>query len=76
MTESEAKPRKPRNWLPWLALLAVAYVVSPIDLIPDVVPGIGWADDALVTIAALITGAVQRKKAGLSAKGTTVEVTA
>lgn len=28
-----------------LALLAVAYVVSPIDLVPDFVPILGWLDD-------------------------------
>jgi uncharacterized membrane protein YkvA (DUF1232 family) len=28
-----------------LLLLAVAYVISPIDAIPDVIPVIGWLDD-------------------------------
>jgi uncharacterized membrane protein YkvA (DUF1232 family) len=28
------------------ALLAVLYVISPIDLIPDVIPVLGWMDDA------------------------------
>ena len=28
-----------------LMLLAVLYVVSPIDAIPDVIPVIGWLDD-------------------------------
>jgi uncharacterized membrane protein YkvA (DUF1232 family) len=28
-----------------LLLLAVLYVVSPIDAIPDVIPVIGWLDD-------------------------------
>lgn len=35
----------------WM-ILAVLYVISPIDIIPDVIPFAGWADDAL----ALITG--------------------
>ena len=33
--------------------LAAAYVVSPIDLIPDVIPVIGWADDVLLVLFAI-----------------------
>ena len=32
---------------------AVAYVVSPIDLIPDVIPGAGYLDDAAVVAACI-----------------------
>lgn len=28
-----------------IALLAFLYIISPLDLIPDVVPVIGWLDD-------------------------------
>ena len=28
-----------------IALLAVLYIVSPLDLIPDWIPVIGWLDD-------------------------------
>lgn len=28
-----------------LGLLAIAYVVSPVDLVPDVMPLVGWLDD-------------------------------
>jgi uncharacterized membrane protein YkvA (DUF1232 family) len=46
--------------LPWRArapaMLALAYVASPIDLIPDSLPGIGWLDDLMVLmIAAVVT---------------------
>ena len=38
--------------LPWPSIAAIAvsiaYVVSPIDLIPDVIVPIGWTDDMLV----------------------------
>ena len=34
----------------WLLL---AYLASPIDLVPDVIPVIGWADDAVVVALAL-----------------------
>lgn len=35
-----------------LAVFAVAYVVMPLDLIPDVAPFIGWLDD--VGVVALV----------------------
>lgn len=43
---------------PWasklLALFTIAYVVSPVDAIPDwLVPLLGWADDLGLTAAAL-----------------------
>lgn len=28
-----------------IALLAFIYIISPLDLIPDVIPVIGWLDD-------------------------------
>ena len=28
-----------------IVLLALIYVISPLDLIPDVIPVIGWLDD-------------------------------
>jgi uncharacterized membrane protein YkvA (DUF1232 family) len=28
-----------------IALLAIIYVLSPLDLIPDVIPVVGWLDD-------------------------------
>jgi uncharacterized membrane protein YkvA (DUF1232 family) len=45
----------------WLTL---AYLAFPLDLIPDVVPVLGWADDAIVVTLAL--RAVVRR-AGLAA---------
>jgi uncharacterized membrane protein YkvA (DUF1232 family) len=41
----------------WLVLL-LAYLVSPVDLVPDVVPVLGYADDAVVV--ALVLRAVVR----------------
>ncbi|MBN8747598.1 Uncharacterised protein [Xylophilus ampelinus] len=34
-------------------LLAVLYVLSPVDLIPDVVPLLGWLDDGVVALLLL-----------------------
>jgi uncharacterized membrane protein YkvA (DUF1232 family) len=30
------------------ALLALMYVISPVDLVPDVLPILGWLDDGVV----------------------------
>lgn len=45
-------PRVPRRAKITLGL-AAAYVASPIDLIPDVIPVIGWADDVLLVLFAI-----------------------
>lgn len=42
----------------WLGAL-VAYLLSPIDLIPDVVPVLGYADDAIV-VAVAVRFAIRR----------------
>ncbi len=47
----------------WLAVLLV-YLISPIDLIPDFVPVLGHADDALVVAIAL---RFATKRAGIAA---------
>ena len=38
-------PRRTR----WLAGLLLIYLASPLDLVPDFVPAIGFADDAIIT---------------------------
>lgn len=40
------------RWKKLLGVLAVVYAVMPIDLIPDVVPVLGWLDDiGFLTVA-------------------------
>ena len=40
-------PRTP--WLPKIiCMLAVAYAISPVDLIPDFIPVLGYLDDAIL----------------------------
>lgn len=45
-------PRVPRRSKIALGL-AAAYVASPIDLIPEVIPVLGWADDLLLLMLAI-----------------------
>ena len=50
-----------------LALLIVAYVVSPIDLIPDFIPVLGYLDD-LIILPLAIAATVSIIPAGLMAE--------
>ena len=52
-----ADPTLPRGVRIWLAVL-VAYLVFPLDLVPDVIPVVGYADDAV--IVALVLRSVVR----------------
>lgn len=45
-------PRVPRRAKVTIGL-AAAYVASPIDLVPEVIPVLGWIDDILVVMMAL-----------------------
>jgi uncharacterized membrane protein YkvA (DUF1232 family) len=61
-----ADPRLPRSAK--LALLAAAvYLASPIDLIPDFVPVVGYLDDALVA-AVVLDGVLNYVDRGLILK--------
>lgn len=45
-------PRVPRRSKITLGL-AAAYVASPVDLIPEIIPVVGWADDILIVMFAI-----------------------
>ncbi|MGO4689249.1 YkvA family protein [Glaciibacter sp. 2TAF33] len=49
LSTDKTVPRTTRLWL--LALLA--YLISPIDLIPDFIPVLGYADDAIIVAVVL-----------------------
>jgi uncharacterized membrane protein YkvA (DUF1232 family) len=41
------------SWLKWGTALIVLYVVSPVDLIPDVIPVVGLLDDLVLVPLAI-----------------------
>ena len=40
--------RRVRTVTKILPILAVLYVLSPLDLLPDIIPVVGWVDDLIV----------------------------
>ncbi|RFA15520.1 hypothetical protein B7R22_06745 [Subtercola boreus] len=49
LASDRAVPRGVRIWL----IVLLIYLISPIDLIPDFIPVLGYADDALIVAIAL-----------------------
>ena len=54
------------TWLKVGAALIVLYVLSPVDLIPDVIPILGWVDD-IVLVPFAIRWLLQRLPAQIRA---------
>ena len=48
---SQAKQQK-NGFALFLFILVILYDLSPIDLVPDILPGIGWLDDLVITVIA------------------------
>ena len=40
------------------ALIALVYVVLPVDLLPDAIPVTGWIDDLIAVLIAITNGLV------------------
>ena len=63
-----------------LVIAAVLYILWPLDLIPDVVPIAGWADDIVVLLLALnqarglLRGKTPDKVSPASGRRTVVDV--
>ena len=54
---------KNKKRLSWIFLaLAVIYIFSPIDIVPDFLPLLGWLDDIAVGTLAFINFINQQKK--------------
>jgi uncharacterized membrane protein YkvA (DUF1232 family) len=53
----------------WIVAASIAYLVSPIDLIPDFLPFAGLVDDTLI-ISLLVSEVAQIAKAKLQSKST------
>ncbi len=41
-------------------LVLILYVISPMDFVPDAIPGMGYLDDGAVTILTLIYVIIQK----------------
>lgn len=51
---------------PWLIALGLLYVISPIDLLPDLVPFVGWFDD--LGVVGLVIKALLTSRRALASK--------
>ena len=61
--KNSVKIGKNKKGLSWVLLtLAVIYILSPIDIVPDFLPILGWLDDFLVGALAVINFINQQKQ--------------
>ena len=59
MSEYKEYDNKPASQgiKPWIPLiLALIYTISPVDLVPDFIPIVGWFEDALFVIVGGLNG--------------------
>ena len=54
-TKKETPEKKKLKLFDWILLvLAIVYTVIPVDLIPDILPILGWSDDAIALLVAVL----------------------
>ena len=57
MSENKENQPASQGIKPWIPLiLALIYTISPIDLVPDFIPIVGWFEDALLVIVGGLNG--------------------
>lgn len=49
------------KWAKAIIIGALGYLICPVDAIPDIIPGVGYADDLAVLLAASATVAISIK---------------
>ena len=55
-TQEQTLTKKGMSTPDWIvAFLSGAYIISPLDFIPDAIPIVGWMDDFLVGIVGIST---------------------
>jgi uncharacterized membrane protein YkvA (DUF1232 family) len=66
----------------WLIILgSLLYILSPVDLLPDIIPVVGWIDDGLVLtlliteVSQLLMEKVKARKADANEVVNTVDAT-
>jgi uncharacterized membrane protein YkvA (DUF1232 family) len=50
--EEEDTHMRDNGFVTFILIMALIYILSPIDLIPDVIPVVGWVDDVAVAVGA------------------------
>jgi uncharacterized membrane protein YkvA (DUF1232 family) len=63
----------------WVVLASIAYVVSPIDISPDVFPIVGWLDDSIIIgllvseVSQVVTAKLKERSGKASTSTTTAD---
>ena len=54
-TKPSVKSERKNNFMPWVwVALSLIYTLSPLDLVPDTFPILGWLDDLSILSASIL----------------------